>query len=60
MNEWCIETHGKSGLTAKVLANPDRKLDIVENELLEYIKKYIPKERDALLAGNSIHMDRFL
>lgn len=59
MNEWCIETHGKSGLTAKVLANPDRKLDIVENELLEYIKKYIPKERDALLAGNSIHMDRF-
>lgn len=59
MNEWCIETHGKSGLTAKVLANPDRKLEIVENELLDYIKKYVPKERTALLAGNSIHMDRF-
>ena len=26
MNEWCIETHGKSGLTDKILANPDRKL----------------------------------
>lgn len=59
MNEWCIETHGKSGLTDKILANPDRKLSVVEDELLEYIKKYVPEVRTGLLAGNSVYMDRF-
>ncbi|RCK67384.1 Oligoribonuclease, mitochondrial [Candida viswanathii] len=59
MDEWCTETHGRSGLTAKVLAHPERTLQVVETELLEYIKKYVPKERVALLGGNSVHMDRF-
>ena len=26
---------------------------------MEYIKKYVPEVRTGLLAGNSVHMDRF-
>lgn len=56
MDEWCTRTHGKSGLTAAVVASkvtPEQAAD----ELLAYIKKYVP-ERGALLAGNSVHADR--
>lgn len=59
MNEWCIDQHGKTGLTAKVLANPSRTLPKVSEELLDYITKYVPNERTGILAGNSIHMDKF-
>lgn len=59
MNEWCVNQHGKSGLTAKVLANPQQTLAKVEQELLAYIQSYIPDPRTSLLAGNSVHMDKF-
>lgn len=57
MNEWCIEHHGASGLTEKVIKSEKSK-EQVENELLEYIKKFIPDRNVGILAGNSIHMDR--
>ncbi|AET37731.1 Rex2p Ecym_1507 [Eremothecium cymbalariae DBVPG len=57
MNEWCIEQHGNSGLTAKVLESKKTR-EQVEEELLAYIKKYIPEPRKGILAGNSVHMDR--
>ncbi|EJS42787.1 rex2p [Saccharomyces arboricola H-6] len=57
MNQWCIEHHGDSGLTAKVLAS-DKTLAQVEDELLEYIRRYIPDKNIGVLAGNSVHMDR--
>ncbi|KAL6452488.1 REX2 Oligoribonuclease [Candida maltosa Xu316] len=59
MNDWCIETHGKSGLTAKILEHPEQTLPKVQEELLAYIKKYVPNQRTGILAGNSVHMDRF-
>lgn len=59
MGEWCVNQHGKSGLTAKVLANPDRTLDVVQEEVLNYIKSYIDEPNKALLAGSSVHMDKF-
>ncbi|EGW30080.1 uncharacterized protein SPAPADRAFT_63701 [Spathaspora passalidarum NRRL Y-27907] len=59
MNPWCIETHGKSGLTQKILDHPEQTLEKVQRELLEYIKKYIPEQRTGLIAGNSVHMDKF-
>lgn len=59
MNPWCVNQHGKSGLTAKVLANPQQTLEKVQVELLEYIQLYIPEARTSLMAGNSIHMDKF-
>ncbi|ODQ82093.1 hypothetical protein BABINDRAFT_160288 [Babjeviella inositovora NRRL Y-12698] len=56
MGEWCIEHHGQSGLTEKVI-NTTKTLTQVEDELLAYISKYVAKGR-GLLAGNSVHMDR--
>ena len=57
MNEWCIDQHGKSGLTQKVLDSKKTR-EQVEEELLAYIKKFIPEKNIGVLAGNSIHMDR--
>lgn len=59
MGEWCVNQHGKSGLTQKVLDNPQQTLVKVQQELLEYIQKYVPEPRTSLLAGNSVHMDKF-
>lgn len=58
MNKWCIDTHTDSGLFDKVLANPQNTLAKVQDELLEYLKKYI-EPNQGLLAGNSVHMDKF-
>lgn len=57
MNDWCIEHHGASGLTQKVLESVKTR-EQVEEELLQFVKRYIPDSRVGLLAGNSVHMDR--
>jgi oligoribonuclease (3'-5' exoribonuclease) len=57
MGPWCIDTHGKSGLTQAVLASTTSAATAA-TELLAYIKHYVPDQRTALLAGNSIHADR--
>ncbi|CAN3376733.1 hypothetical protein DIURU_001517 [Diutina rugosa] len=59
MNEWCVKQHGQSGLTQKILDHPDQTLEKVNSELLEYVKTYVPEPRTAVMAGNSIHMDKF-
>ncbi|KAJ1949970.1 rna exonuclease [Linderina pennispora] len=57
MNEWCIEHHGKSGLTQAVL---DSKVTMAEAEerVLALVKRHCPTPRTAILAGNSVHADR--
>lgn len=57
MDEWCTQTHGKSGLTAAVEASKTSP-ETAADELLAYVKKYVPEKRKALLAGNSVHADR--
>ncbi|KAI0741192.1 ribonuclease H-like protein [Earliella scabrosa] len=57
MDEWCRNTHGASGLTEACIGSPHTK-DFVQQQVLDYIKKWIPKERTGVLAGNSVHMDR--
>jgi len=32
--------------------------EYVEKAVLEYIKKWVPEKRAAVLAGNSVHADR--
>lgn len=59
MDEWCVTHHGDSGLLAKVLAHPENVASKVQAELLAYVQKYIPRPRSGMLAGNSIHMDKF-
>ncbi|AGO11462.1 AaceriACR217Cp [[Ashbya] aceris (nom. inval.)] len=57
MDAWCTEHHGASGLSARVLAS-DKSAAQVEAELLAYIRRLVPRPGRAVLAGNSVHMDR--
>ncbi|EEQ84007.1 hypothetical protein RJZ56_003517 [Blastomyces dermatitidis] len=57
MNDWCIDTHGRSGLTAAVAASKTTPTAAAEG-LLAYIKKHVPQKRTGLLAGNSVHADK--
>lgn len=57
MSPWCIDTHGRSGLTQAVLASTTDAA-MASAQLLAYIKRYVPEPRTALLAGNSVHADR--
>ncbi|KAF9120461.1 Oligoribonuclease, mitochondrial [Linnemannia hyalina] len=57
MNQWCIDHHGASGLTASVLAS---KISTSEacTQVLQFIKSHIPTARHGILAGNSVHADK--
>ncbi|KAF5311256.1 hypothetical protein D9758_018338 [Tetrapyrgos nigripes] len=57
MDAWCTKQHGESGLTEACLKSPHTK-DYVSQAVLSYIKKWIPEQRTACLAGNSVHADR--
>lgn len=56
MDEWCVEQHGKSGLTERVRQSKIT-LEEAENATLEFIKTYCP-ERKVPLCGNTIGQDR--
>merc|ERR1712165_163843 len=59
MNEWCIDHHGKSGLTQMVR---DSKISFeeAEDQVVSFLKKWTP-ENKCPLAGNSVGQDaRFL
>jgi len=57
MSQWCVDTHGRSGLTAAVIESRTT-APAAAADLLAYIQKYVPAPRTALLAGNSVHADR--
>ena len=59
MGDWCKKHHGASGLTASCLDPSQTKdAETVATELLEYIQKYCPERKKALLAGNTVHADK--
>ena len=57
MGEWCQEHHGSSGLTAACLSSTTT-ADQAARDLLAYVKRHVPKPRQALLAGNSVYSDK--
>jgi oligoribonuclease len=57
MTEVVAEMHAKSGLTDAVRASP-LTLAEAEQQLLAYIKRFVPERRSAPLCGNSIGTDR--
>jgi oligoribonuclease len=57
MNDWCKKTHSESGLVSAVLSSKISMKD-AENQILSFIKEHIPQEKIAILAGNSIHVDK--
>jgi len=56
MNQWCIDTHGKSGLTQRCR---DSKVDIAtaSAETIKFFEQYVPKGISPM-CGNSIGQDR--
>lgn len=56
MDEWCVKTHGASGLTAQVPNGVP--IETVENELVEFLEKNYKKPNKLILAGNSVWNDR--
>ena len=57
MNQWCIRTHGASGLTAMSIASkttPEEAAVLLHS----YIRRLVPQPGKGLLAGNSVHMDK--
>jgi hypothetical protein len=56
MNEWCIDQHGRSGLTEACLSSPYTH-DEVEEKVRAYIEKWIPEQGAGLLAGSTVHAD---
>jgi oligoribonuclease len=56
MDSWNRSTHGKSGLVDKVRASSFTEAQ-VEARLLEFLKPIVA-ERQAPLAGNTVHQDR--
>lgn len=59
MGDWCKAHHGKSGLSATCLDQTKSKTaEQVATELLEYIQKFCPERKKAILAGNTVHADK--
>ena len=56
MNPWCIEHHGASGLTDRV-RNSTVSMEDAEEQVLSFVRNYVPEPKVALLAGNSVHVD---
>ncbi|GAA4362489.1 oligoribonuclease [Kangiella marina] len=56
MNQWCVEQHGKSGLTQRV---KDSQVDEVEasRQTIEFLQKWVPEGKSPM-CGNSICQDR--
>jgi len=56
MNEWCIETHGKSGLTQRCRESSTT-LEEASKETIKFLEQYVPKGVSPM-CGNSIGQDR--
>lgn len=56
MNDWCKNTHGKSGLTALVPSGIP--IETVEKDLIALGQKYYPGNEKIVLCGNSVGMDK--
>lgn len=57
MDQWCIEHHGKSGLTEKSRESTIS-MSQAEERILEYVRLFVPSQK-GILCGNSVHNDRY-
>jgi oligoribonuclease len=56
MDEWCVKTHGSTGLTARCLAS-DYDVNAAASETIKFLENYVPKGKSPL-CGNTIGQDR--
>lgn len=57
MGEWCRDHHGASGLTQACLKST-MTAETAAAQLLQYVQRFVPDRRRALLAGNTVHADK--
>lgn len=55
MNAWCIENHGKSGLTQRC-RDSSVGLEQAEQQVMDFLQEHAG-QGSAILAGNSVHVD---
>ncbi|KAH9856843.1 ribonuclease H-like domain-containing protein [Lenzites betulinus] len=53
----CIQMHRESGLTDACIASSNTKEGVV-NQVMAYIRRWVPYKHTAYLGGSSIHFDR--
>ncbi len=56
MDPWCIDTHGKSGLTERCRQS-DVDLDSATRQTIAFLQNYVPAKKSPL-CGNTIGQDR--
>ena len=56
MDEWCINQHGKSGLT-KRCRESNISIEEAQKQTIEFLQKYVPAGKSPM-CGNSINQDR--
>ena len=56
MNDWCIKTHGQTGLTERVRQSSLNELEC-EQKTLDFLRKYVD-EGISPMCGNSVGQDR--
>jgi oligoribonuclease len=56
MDEWCVTTHGNSGLTQRIKESVISMRD-AEQQTIEFLSQYVPKGKSPM-CGNSICQDR--
>lgn len=56
MNDWCKNTHGRSGLTA--LVPNGTPIEAVEKDLIDLSAKHFLNNERVVLCGNSVGMDK--
>jgi oligoribonuclease len=56
MDDWCVKTHGSTGLTARCLAS-EYDVEGAANETIKFLENYVPKGKSPL-CGNTIGQDR--
>ena len=56
MNEWCVDTHGRTGLTERVRKSTVGEAE-AEQMTIEFIKQYV-KPGQSPMCGNTIGQDR--
>lgn len=57
MGDWCTTTHKSSGLWDACLKSPIS-AEQAAQDCLAYVRRYAPERGKALLAGNTVHMDK--
>ena len=55
MNQWCVEHHGPSGLTAAV-AESSVTMREAELQVLEFVRQHV-KPQEGIVAGSTVHVD---